>query len=187
MFANCQSQVGRLKCKNPHFEMSEIHVVARFHVCHLISVHLLNDMPFQDHRSFLTAIARFETQTEKNRMEETANGDARERVEHPSRGLDAPGANVGSGRNNVVVKVGMVGDAQVGKTSLMVKYVEGKFDEDYIHTLGMAAATRASGGSARAGSSTGTNAVHRYRREFHGKDDCAAQHGDHVQYLGSWW
>ncbi|OQR90692.1 septum-promoting GTP-binding protein 1 [Achlya hypogyna] len=41
------------------------------------------------------------------------------------------------GRNNVVVKVGMVGDAQVGKTSLMVKYVEGKFDEDYIHTLGV--------------------------------------------------
>ena len=40
-------------------------------------------------------------------------------------------------RNNIVVKVGMVGDAQVGKTSLMVKYVEGKFDEDYIHTLGI--------------------------------------------------
>lgn len=61
----------------------------------------------------------------------------RSRVENPQRSLDAPGPNVGSGgRNNVVVKVGMVGDAQVGKTSLMVKYVEGKFDEDYIHTLG---------------------------------------------------
>jgi Gtp-binding protein of the ras superfamily involved in termination of M-phase len=36
----------------------------------------------------------------------------------------------------VVVKVGMVGDSQIGKTSLMVKYVEGKFDEDYIETLG---------------------------------------------------
>ncbi|KAF1335412.1 Septum-promoting gtp-binding protein 1, partial [Globisporangium splendens] len=74
-------------------------------------------------------------------MEETGDSssgsDVREqRVETPSRGLDAPGPNVGSGRNNVVVKVGMVGDAQVGKTSLMVKYVEGKFDEDYIHTLG---------------------------------------------------
>lgn len=45
-------------------------------------------------------------------------------------------ANLSATRNNVVVKVGMVGDAQVGKTSLMVKYVEGKFDEDYIHTLG---------------------------------------------------
>lgn len=40
-------------------------------------------------------------------------------------------------RANVVVKVGMVGDAGVGKTSLMVKYVEGKFDEDYIQTLGV--------------------------------------------------
>jgi GTP-binding protein of the ras superfamily involved in termination of M-phase len=40
-------------------------------------------------------------------------------------------------RNSVVVKVGMVGDAQIGKTSLMVKYIEGKFDEDYIQTLGV--------------------------------------------------
>jgi Gtp-binding protein of the ras superfamily involved in termination of M-phase len=39
-------------------------------------------------------------------------------------------------KNAVVVKIGMVGDAQVGKTSLMVKYVEGTFDEDYIQTLG---------------------------------------------------
>lgn len=40
-------------------------------------------------------------------------------------------------KNNVVVKIGMVGDAQVGKTTLMVKYVENKFDEDYIQTLGV--------------------------------------------------
>ncbi|KAK9478803.1 P-loop containing nucleoside triphosphate hydrolase protein [Lipomyces japonicus] len=40
-------------------------------------------------------------------------------------------------RNAVVLKVGMVGDAQIGKTSLMVKYVEGSFDEDYIQTLGV--------------------------------------------------
>jgi GTP-binding protein of the ras superfamily involved in termination of M-phase len=39
---------------------------------------------------------------------------------------------------SVVIKVGMVGDAQIGKTSLMVKYVEGSWDEDYIQTLGMA-------------------------------------------------
>lgn len=39
--------------------------------------------------------------------------------------------------SSVVIKVGMVGDAQIGKTSLMVKYVEGSFDEDYIQTLGM--------------------------------------------------
>lgn len=29
-----------------------------------------------------------------------------------------------------------MGDAQVGKTTLMVKYVENKFDEEYIMTLG---------------------------------------------------
>ncbi|CAM9404409.1 unnamed protein product [Phaeothamnion confervicola] len=47
-------------------------------------------------------------------------------------------AKTGDGsRNNVVVKVGMVGDAQVGKTTLMVKYVENKFDEEYIMTLGV--------------------------------------------------
>jgi len=40
-------------------------------------------------------------------------------------------------KTNVVVKVGMVGDSQIGKTSLMVKYVEGTFDEDYIQTLGV--------------------------------------------------
>lgn len=38
---------------------------------------------------------------------------------------------------SVVIKVGMVGDAQIGKTSLMVKYVEGSWDEDYIQTLGI--------------------------------------------------
>jgi GTP-binding protein of the ras superfamily involved in termination of M-phase len=41
------------------------------------------------------------------------------------------------GKNEVVIKVGMVGDSEVGKTSLMVKYVENKFDEDYICTLGV--------------------------------------------------
>eukprot|EP01134_Creolimax_fragrantissima_P004935 CFRG4935T1 len=40
-------------------------------------------------------------------------------------------------KNNVIVKVGMLGDAQTGKTTLMVKYVEGSFDEDYIQTLGV--------------------------------------------------
>jgi len=41
-------------------------------------------------------------------------------------------------KSSVVIKVGMVGDAQIGKTSLMVKYVEGSWDEDYIQTLGIA-------------------------------------------------
>jgi GTP-binding protein of the ras superfamily involved in termination of M-phase len=45
--------------------------------------------------------------------------------------------NVEGKKNSVVVKVGMVGDSQIGKTSLMVKYVEGTFDEDYIQTLGV--------------------------------------------------
>uniref|UniRef100_A0A7S1KMR1 Septum-promoting GTP-binding protein 1 n=1 Tax=Percolomonas cosmopolitus TaxID=63605 RepID=A0A7S1KMR1_9EUKA len=39
--------------------------------------------------------------------------------------------------SDIVVKVSMLGDVQVGKTSLMVKYVDGKFDEDYIMTLGV--------------------------------------------------
>jgi GTPase SAR1 family protein len=39
--------------------------------------------------------------------------------------------------SSVVIKVGMVGDSQIGKTSLMVKYVEGSFDEVWMrfHTL----------------------------------------------------
>lgn len=43
----------------------------------------------------------------------------------------------GEAQPNVLVKVGMVGDAQVGKTTLMVKYVENRLDEDYIQTLGL--------------------------------------------------
>ena len=43
---------------------------------------------------------------------------------------------LGRPQSSVVLKVGMVGDAQIGKTSLMVKYVEGSWDEDYIQTLG---------------------------------------------------
>lgn len=39
--------------------------------------------------------------------------------------------------DEIVLKVGMVGDAQIGKTSLMVKYIEGCFDDDYIQTLGV--------------------------------------------------
>jgi len=31
----------------------------------------------------------------------------------------------------------MIGDPKIGKTALMVKYVEGKFTEDYIETLGV--------------------------------------------------
>ena len=48
------------------------------------------------------------------------------------------GGNQAQTQSSVVIKVGMVGDAQIGKTSLMVKYVEGSWDEDYIQTLGKA-------------------------------------------------
>ncbi|KAM0246522.1 hypothetical protein ACHAP5_004646 [Fusarium lateritium] len=72
-------------------------------------------------------------------------------ISRPASGLSNPaqqayndyrqGAGAGepssNGRNHVVIKVGMVGDAQIGKTSLMVKYVEGSWDEDYIQTLGV--------------------------------------------------
>lgn len=40
-------------------------------------------------------------------------------------------------KKEILVKIGMLGEVQVGKTSLMVKYVENKFDEDYIMTLGV--------------------------------------------------
>ncbi|ODV83321.1 hypothetical protein CANARDRAFT_9723 [[Candida] arabinofermentans NRRL YB-2248] len=40
-------------------------------------------------------------------------------------------------KNTVTLKVGLIGDAQVGKTSLMVKYVENCFDEIYTQTLGV--------------------------------------------------
>lgn len=38
------------------------------------------------------------------------------------------GISVAAKTNRVVLKVGMVGDSQIGKTSLMVKYVEGSFE-----------------------------------------------------------
>jgi len=40
-------------------------------------------------------------------------------------------------KKKITVKVGLVGDTQIGKTTLMVKYVEGTFNEDYIQTLGV--------------------------------------------------
>ncbi|CAL1711228.1 unnamed protein product [Somion occarium] len=55
----------------------------------------------------------------------------------PSGQNTRPSLENGDEKNSVVIKVGMVGDSQIGKTSLMVKYVEGSFDEDYIQTLGV--------------------------------------------------
>lgn len=50
---------------------------------------------------------------------------------------DSKQGDLAKKKKNVIVKVGMVGDSQIGKTSLMVKYVEGTFNEDYIQTLGV--------------------------------------------------
>ena len=59
------------------------------------------------------------------------------RSEHPQQYAEQNGQRQQAQKNaSVVIKVGMVGDAQIGKTSLMVKYVEGSWDEDYIQTLG---------------------------------------------------
>ncbi|KAJ3222985.1 septum-promoting GTP-binding protein 1 [Clydaea vesicula] len=51
--------------------------------------------------------------------------------------IPSPNEHKESKKNSVVLKVGLLGDSQIGKTSLMVKYVEGSFDEDYIQTLGV--------------------------------------------------
>ncbi|OBT55828.1 hypothetical protein VE04_04429 [Pseudogymnoascus sp. 24MN13] len=58
-------------------------------------------------------------------------------IPRPTSGLSGGGDRYGNMGTTVVIKVGMVGDAQIGKTSLMVKYVEGSWDEDYIQTLGV--------------------------------------------------
>jgi len=50
---------------------------------------------------------------------------------------ESVGDDLGKKRKKVLVKVGMIGDSSIGKTSLMVKYVEGNFNEDYIQTLGV--------------------------------------------------
>ncbi|KAI4246658.1 MAG: hypothetical protein LQ352_006345 [Teloschistes flavicans] len=62
-------------------------------------------------------------------------GHSQQYQEQPQRNPNQAGNN--ATQSSVVIKVGMVGDAQIGKTSLMVKYVEGSWDEDYIQTLGM--------------------------------------------------
>lgn len=51
--------------------------------------------------------------------------------------LESKHKPVPDARNRVEIQVGLVGDAQVGKTSLMVKYVQNIFDEEYTQTLGV--------------------------------------------------
>lgn len=54
-------------------------------------------------------------------------------------GVTPTGGNVAAPMqtHKFMVKVGMIGEPSTGKTSLMVKYVEDRFDEDYIETLGV--------------------------------------------------
>jgi len=40
-------------------------------------------------------------------------------------------------KQHILVKVGMIGESQTGKTSLMVRYVQNRFAEDYMETLGV--------------------------------------------------
>ena len=81
--------------------------------------------------------------------------------------------DAGRTQSSVVIKVGMVGDAQIGKTSLMVKYVEGSWDEDYIQTLGMA--------GVRLLQQVVTDDI---RCQFHGKDHLNTKHRNHILDLG---
>lgn len=79
---------------------------------------------------------------------------------------------------SVVIKVGMVGDSQIGKTSLMVKYVEGSFDEDYIQTLGMFHSAMA-----YACTSSTLNALS-HRRQLHGEDHLSSANDNNILHLG---
>jgi GTPase SAR1 family protein len=78
-------------------------------------------------------------------------------------------------RCSVVIKVGMVGDSAIGKTSLMVKYVEGAFDEDYIQTLGISPLSRA------------VDNEPNIRRQFHGKNNQHSKYRNHVFNMGFRW
>ena len=84
---------------------------------------------------------------------------------------------------SVVIKVGMVGDSQIGKTSLMVKYVEGSFDEDYIQTLG--ALWCSSFPAPRL--TCWHDATRSCRRQFHGEDHLSAADDDYLLNMGLGW
>jgi hypothetical protein len=81
-------------------------------------------------------------------------------------------------QNSVVIKVGMVGDAQIGKTSLMVKYVEGSWDEDYIQTLGEIFLVK---------NNIKSRWLMKFRCELYGEDNIYQEYGNHLFDLGSWW
>ncbi len=98
--------------------------------------------------------------------------------QRPPSHQDAPrGQGQGQGQASVVIKVGMVGDAQIGKTSLMVKYVEGSWDEDYIQTLGNTIMFKTRDRL--------RNEADNQRCQFHGEDHLNSQYGNHLLNLGS--
>lgn len=72
----------------------------------------------------------------------------------------------------------MVGDSQIGKTSLMVKYVEGSFDEDYIQTLGQLLCFFPTAFVLLTPS---------YRRQLHGEDNHCTENNYHLLDMGPWW
>ena len=77
----------------------------------------------------------------------------------------------------------MLGDSQIGKTSLMVKYVEGHFDEDYIQTLGMCPTRNIMHKHAPSGAYAYTIVI---RRQLHGEDHHCATNIHHILAMGSW-
>lgn len=70
----------------------------------------------------------------------------------------------------------MVGDSQIGKTSLMVKYVEGSFDEDYIQTLGEYVLLL-----------TSHFLTVMTRRQLYGENNIRSTNNDYVLNLGFGW
>jgi hypothetical protein len=89
------------------------------------------------------AITDSPMETDSNSRYNSPNLAYQQQGSRPGSGMSAPAQATYSqnqaqqqSKSSVVIKVGMVGDAQIGKTSLMVKYVEGSWDEDYIQTLG---------------------------------------------------
>ena len=103
----------------------------------------------------------------------SSEGNSRPYQDHTQR----PSQQDAAKNPSVVIKVGMVGDAQIGKTSLMVKYVEGSWDEDYIQTLG---ASHSPEHRARASADL-------HRRQLHGEDDLCTADDNHILDLGLGW
>jgi Gtp-binding protein of the ras superfamily involved in termination of M-phase len=98
-----------------------------------------------------SAITDSPMETDSNSRYNSPNLAYQQQGSRPGSGMSAPAQSSYSqnqgqqSKSSVVIKVGMVGDAQIGKTSLMVKYVEGSWDEDYIQTLGLCPFTESTG------------------------------------------